>query len=129
MLLLVFSGFAVSKNLDTTRWKSGYQDTPYFGCPNSVGETQKEDDRDEGYRFSGLQTAMSLYFDWKETLNKNYGLALSFDYNLLYQIANKSAGDKDAAEGGIFRFFGSWTAQNPDEDVLWVFGLRARLTL
>jgi porin len=103
-----FSGLAVAEEQGTSKQKSGYQGTESFGGPNSVGETLKNDDRDEGYRFVGLHTALSPYFSWKEGINKNYGLALSLDYNLLYQKANESAGDEDDAAGGIFRFFGSW---------------------
>lgn len=112
VILIGFSGLAAAEDQSTSNQKSGYQDTTTFGGPSSVGETLKDDDRLEGYRFSGLGTVLSPYFAWKETINKDYGLAFSLDYNLLYQVANESAGDEDEAAGGIFRYFGSWTVLN-----------------
>ena len=108
LVALAFPCFAAKDNQIVNR-KSGYANVPGFGGPSSVGEELKEDDREEGYRFDGLHTVLSPYFSWKEMIKEKYGLAFSFDYSLLYQIANESAGDEDKAAGGIFRFFGSWT--------------------
>lgn len=72
-----------------------------FGGPNSVGGTLKKD--------AEVKTTVLIpYFDFKEKVNKNYGLAFGLDYNALFQAATASPGD-DTAAGGAVRFFGRWT--------------------
>ena len=49
------------------------------------------------------------YFDFKQDLQDRHDLAIGGDYNLLYQHADNSPGEDNAA-GGVIRFFGAWTA-------------------
>ena len=90
--------------------KSGYEDIPQFGGPNSAGAQLKEDDAEKEpvFRFHGLQRALKPYFGFKDRLNKQLGLTFGVDYTALYQGATKSLGE-DQAASGIFRFFGTWT--------------------
>jgi len=44
----------------------------------------------------------------KDELQREHGLALGFDYNLLAQWTTADA-DEDSAVGGVARFFGHWT--------------------
>ena len=90
--------------------KSGYEDVPQFGGPNSVGGILIEDDavRKPWFRLESVDRVLQPWFDWKEGLNRDYGLSFGLDYSALGQIASDSLG-KDNAAGGIFRFFGNWT--------------------
>jgi porin len=72
-----------------------------FGGPNSVGGTLKKDKEVK-------TTVLIPYFDFKEKVKKNYGLAFGLDYNALFQAATASPGDDTAASGAL-RFFGRWT--------------------
>ena len=113
VLLMCFAvGVVSAEGKQDPLYKSDYGDVPRFGGPGSVGGTLEEDDREEGYRFTGLQRGLKTYFDWKAGINEKHGLAFSFDYTGLYQGASESAGSEDDAAGGIFRFFGSWTVLN-----------------
>jgi porin len=90
--------------------KSGYEDVPQFGGPNSVGGILIEDDavRKPWFRLESVDRVLQPWFDWKEGLNRDYGLSFGLDYSALGQITSDSLG-KDNAAGGIFRFFGNWT--------------------
>jgi porin len=92
--------------------QSGYENVPDFGGPNSVGGTLKEDDI-QGSEFEGFKNFFEPYFGFKKRMNKEYGLAFSFDYTAMYQGASPSLGEDNAA-GGIFRFYGSWTLLGRD---------------
>jgi porin len=92
--------------------QSGYENVPDFGGPNSVGGTLKEDDI-QGSEFEGFKNFFEPYFGFKKRMNKEYGLAFSFDYTAMYQGASESLGEDNAA-GGIFRFYGSWTLLSRD---------------
>lgn len=88
---------------------------PQFGGPSSVGGELNEGDglTDPEYRFGGLREIMPGWFDFKDTLAAEYGLAFSLDYQALGQTVSSSLGDKSAA-GGIFRAYGSWTLLGRD---------------
>jgi len=73
----------------------------HFGGPKSVGGTLKKDDKVK-------TTVLIPYFDFKEKVKKNYGLAFGIDYNVLFQTATVSPG-ADTAASGALRFFGRWT--------------------
>ncbi len=90
--------------------KSGYEDVPEFGGPNSVGVALKDDDALKApfLRFPALNEWLEPWFNFKEDVNKKQGLAFGLDYTAVYLKADSSPGEDEAA-GGIFRFFGSWT--------------------
>lgn len=44
-------------------------------------------------------------------LERDYGLSLGTDYNVLYQYASQSPGENEAV-GNVFRFYGNWTLVN-----------------
>jgi len=55
------------------------------------------------------------YFGFKKRVEKEYGLAFGFDYNVLFQAATESLGE-DTAAGGVFRAFGQWTLLGRDTE-------------
>ena len=89
---------------------AGYGEVPVFGGPSSVGPQIRSDDEIKGttYRFEGLSTSLRPYYEFKNRLANDSGLAFGVDYNVLGQHATRSLGD-DGAAGGVFRFFGTWT--------------------
>jgi porin len=88
---------------------------PQLGGPNSVGAQVKSDNekKQSTYRFEGFTRSFLPYYDFKARVNDQYGLAFGADYNLLYQGANESLGEDDAAVG-VLRFFGTWTVFGRD---------------
>ena len=91
--------------------QSGYEDLAQFGGPESVTEELKRNDaeREAIYQFDSLQRNLAPYFDWKRRQQDESGLAMGFQYYMLYQKASDSLpGEDDDALGGIFRFQGSW---------------------
>ena len=92
-----------------TETQSGYEEVPQFGGPKSVGDQVKSDDevKKTPYWFKGLSQTAQPYYDFKARVQNNYGLAFGADYNLLYQGANESPGEVNAA-GGVLRFYGTW---------------------
>jgi hypothetical protein len=76
------------------RSKSGFEDVPQFGGPNSVGATLSEDDEvsKPWFRLEGIDKALKPWFDWKGRLNKNYGLSFGLDYTALGQGVSDSPG-------------------------------------
>jgi porin len=110
LLLALFVAFVVHPI--QTRAQGSEEDVESFGGPTSVGETLNDDEPRRGYRFSGLGSGLDPYFDWKNTLREEKGLAFAFDYTSLYQEANESIGETDHAFGGIFRLYGSWSLYN-----------------
>ena len=55
----------------------------------------------------GVQDAWDRWFEWKDRLVEEQGLALGLDYTAAGLGASKSVG-KGAASGGAVRFFGFW---------------------
>ena len=122
LLLLCFglAGPLIAQESDTARSatehgapmsQSGYDKLPEFGGPESVSRQLKSADqeREALYRFDGLQRYLKPYFDWKRRLNDEHGVALGFQFYVLYQKASDSlAGREDDALGNIFRFQGNW---------------------
>jgi porin len=77
-----------------------------FGGPGSVPGTLDIDREAKGVDAARVDY-VEAYFDFKQQIKENYGLAFGFDYNAIYQAASKSLGD-DAAAGGVLRMFGQW---------------------
>lgn len=73
-----------------------------FGGPQSVAGQLTRDQRHKSDVLKG-------YFDFKDRLNKELGLAYGIDYNPIIQGATASLGELVAASGA-FRIFGSWNA-------------------
>ena len=90
-------------------WTAGIDQPGRFGGPNSVGEVLA-DDRAPGepvVRLPDLDEARERWFEWKDQVAEEHGLAFGFDYSALFLGASESlAGDR--ASGGIIRSFGSW---------------------
>ena len=85
-------------------------EAPGFGGPSAVGHQLQADDKkkESPSLFKGLTKSMQPYYDFKDRLKKNHGLALGADYNMLYQTVSESSGE-DHAASGIIRLFGTWT--------------------
>jgi porin len=100
---------------EESQTKSGYEDVPQFGGPSSTGAQLEEDNRVRVplLRLPVIDRALKPWFDWKGSLNENYGLSFGLDYTALVQAVTESPGE-DSAAGGIFRFFGNWTVIGRD---------------
>lgn len=83
---------------------------PAFGGPGSTGADLAEDaaPKEPFFRFEGTARFFEPYFDFKERVNDEHGLAFGGDYALVYQFASESIAKRNAL-AGMFRFFGSWT--------------------
>ena len=77
-----------------------------FGGPSSV-PGQVSSDREKKLTLFGDLVNLQAFYDFKESLNRDHGITLGLDYNILYQYADPSAGESSAA-GGVFRFYGGW---------------------
>ncbi len=92
--------------------KSGFDDIPEFGGPESVGTRLKENDveKESIYQFDGIQRGLKPYFDWKRRVKDDHGLSMGTSFYLLYQKASDSLpGQDDDALGHIFRYQGAWS--------------------
>jgi porin len=98
--------------------KSGYTDDEDFGGPGSVEGQLEEDDRvkDPVFRFPAIDRMLEPWFGWKGKLNENHGLALGFDFNMLYQALDGALPGEDDAAGGVVRAYGRWAALNRGTD-------------
>jgi porin len=86
-----------------------------FGGPDSVGGTIERDReaRDSGFTIPGLQEAWDGWFEWKDRVQEEHGLALGFDYTAAILGATESL-TNDEASGGTARFFGFWELSGRD---------------
>ena len=58
---------------------------------------------------------MDPWFNWKEKLQDEHGIALGLFASAIYQNAsNKLSGEDSDALGSVVRFFGTWTLFNRD---------------
>jgi porin len=87
-----------------------HEATAGFGGPASVGAQLRSDEAPKGslFRPQALSAALASYSAFKDRLRDEHGLSYGMDYNLLYQHADKSLGERNAA-GGVLRLFGTWT--------------------
>ena len=96
---VAFAGTAAAKDEEpdsSTDGRANTEDIEQFGGPKSVGGQLKEDLKD--------RDLPSL----RERLMEEHGFSYSINYAALYQTANKSLGDDEAASG-IFQLPISWT--------------------
>jgi porin len=87
------------------------QETPAeFGGPASVEAQLRSDEASKAslFRPQTIPSALRSYVAFKDRLRDEYGLSYGMDYNLLYQHADRSLGEQNAA-GGVLRLFGTWT--------------------
>jgi porin len=87
------------------------QETPAgFGGPASVGAQLRSDEASKAslFRPQTIPSALRSYVAFKDRLRDEHGLSYGMDYNLLYQHADQSLGEQNAA-GGVLRLFGTWT--------------------
>jgi porin len=86
---------------------SAYDDIPEFGGPNSVGVELKEENA-PAKTDDFIKDLMPGWFEAKENVMKDHGLAYGINYSTLYMRANKSVGE-DSAWGGMLQVPVSWT--------------------
>lgn len=82
-----------------------------IGGPASA-EAQQEQDRLrrlQTSRWPGFDRAIDPAESWKERLQKDTGLALSFDYQALYQKSTSTVTGIDDGAAGQARILGTWT--------------------
>jgi porin len=114
MILLAFGllwSVAIAEEGPAREGKSGYGDAPDLGGPASVGGLLEEDDalKKPALRFALFDEFLLPWFDFKASLNEEYGLQLGAAYTTLYQSASDvPSGAEDEAAVGIFRVFGRW---------------------
>ena len=108
-----------------TETKAGYEKNPQFGGPNSIGAQLKFDDelKKTGVRDDALHRLLKPYFDFKDRVAKEYGVAFGIDFNALIQTATESLGE-DTAAGGVVRFFGQWAILGRSTENTGVLGFR-----
>ena len=96
--------------------KSGYKRDRGLGGPTSVAAELEEDDtlRTPAFRFPAFDKLMGPWFDWKSRVNEKNRLQLGGHYVSLYQSIDRSLTEEDDAWSGALRFFGKWTATDPD---------------
>ena len=115
---------------DAPRTRSGYEDVPDFGGPESVTRQLKRADelRDALYDWPFFDG----YFDWKRQVKDDYGVSFGVQLYGLTQVASDSLPDSNSdAFGNIFRFLGNWTLFKKDNGNLgrieWRFESRSAM--
>ena len=98
----------VAEDNEAREQASASENAPHFGGPASVDGQLRRD-------AEAKPTILRSYFEFKKNLETVYGLRFGVDYNALYQYANNSPGEDDAA-GGVLRLFGNWTLLNRGSD-------------
>jgi porin len=112
IIMVSFTMMVPVRAQDTSRqadWTAGISYAGRFGGPNSVGDTIADDReaRNPEFRVLTLEEARKSWFDWKDRLQEEHGLAFGFDYTAAFLGATESIGDRRAS-GGIIRSFGYW---------------------
>ena len=95
--------------------KSGYTAGASLEGGDSVTEDLAQDDLAVGsvLHFPRVEQFFAPWFDAKRKLNERYGLKLQFSYQALYQDADESPGEDEAA-AGRGEFQGTWTLVGRD---------------
>lgn len=97
---------------DTTReasWTDSIQAPQQLLSPGSVGGTIAGDReaRDAVLAVPGVRDTLEPWFEWKDRVFEEHGLALGLDYTAVVLGATESLADRQAS-GGIVRLFGFW---------------------
>jgi porin len=95
---------AVAERKEGRKKGQSSEGSGHFGGPASVDAQLRRDAK-------AKPTISKSYFDFKKNIETEHGLRFGIDYNALYQYANKSLGEDDAA-GGVLRLFGNWELLN-----------------
>jgi len=90
-------------------WTENITAPQRLASPNSVGGTIAGDReaRDAGLAIPGVQDAWESWFEWKDRVQEEHGLALGLDYTATILGATESLTGRRAS-GGIARLFGYW---------------------
>jgi porin len=107
--------------------QSAYEDIPEFGGPGSVGVDLKEENK-PARTGDFVKDLMPGWFETKESVMQERGLAYGINYSMLYQAANNAVGE-DSAWGGILQLPASWTVisdQDSGSSGTFVFKLENR---
>lgn len=90
-------------------WTAGIAQPGRFGGPNSVGDILADDReaREPAFRVPTLGEARKAWFEWKDRVTEEHGLAFGFDYTAAFLGASESVGDRRGS-GGMIRSFGYW---------------------
>ena len=90
--------------------RSAYEDIPEFGGPGSVGVDLKEENQ-PAKTGDFVRDLMPGWFETKESVMQEHGLAYGVNLSMLYQKADNAVGEDDAL-GGILQLPASWTVMN-----------------
>lgn len=105
--ILVMTVFIPALAQEHSQSKTGNDSPPRFGSPDQVDNLIEADESTISKTIE--QRLFEPYFEWKKTIQENYGLAFGIDYSLAYATASDSpSGAEDSSGSGIGRFFGSW---------------------
>jgi len=106
LLLVVLATFATTMPV---RGQNNSGQPARFGGPNSVADTIADDReaRESIFRLPWLDDARRNWFEWKDRVQEEHGLAFGFDYTAVFLGATESLGDRRAS-GGMIRSFGYW---------------------
>ena len=112
--------------------KSGYTQGAALEGGDSVTEDLAHDDLALGsvLRFPRFERVFAPWFEGKRWLNERFGLKLQLSYQMLYQFADESS-DEDDAAAGRGEIQGTWTllGRNIENPGLLSFRLENRHTL
>lgn len=91
--------------------KSGYSQEVTLEGPNGVTSEIAEDDADNGAFFDFLEDTKPVrgWHNFKDRLNKRFGLQLNFSYQTLYQSADETLTGISEAAAARGQIQGSWT--------------------
>ena len=117
MLLRSFIALSILLMLDChlslANSRSGFGEGSTLEGGDSVTEDIHQDDISAGSIFRVPGEPLKPWFDAKRRWNEKYGLKLNFSYQALYQNADNSTGDDEAA-AGRGEINGSWTLAGRD---------------
>jgi carbohydrate-selective porin OprB len=91
--------------------QAGFQPRPNIGGPTSTGAQLEEDDQlvEPLFRFERIDNLFQPWFDWKGSIDDQYGLRLGSAYTTVFLGASETLpGNENVAASGIFRILGRW---------------------
>jgi porin len=111
-VMLAVAAAPSARAQDTTgqgAWTDSISAPQRLGSPDSVRGTIKRDReaRESGLAIPGVRDAWEAWFEWKDGVQDEHGLALGLDYTAVILGATETLGERSAS-GGIVRFFGFW---------------------
>lgn len=128
-LLLMFrlalsSALAICFGTTVASQETGARQRLEAAAKTSIGgpataEAQQEQDRlrrEQTSRLPGFDRIIDPVEAWKERLRRDSGLALSFDYQALYQRSDSTVTGVDEGAAGQARILGTWTLADREGD-------------